>query len=145
MILNIKKEIKIIFSIILILFILIVGILSIFLILITANENYTEENYIKYLIFTTDEIKNSPRISNNYIIMYRSMDGNSPQINEITYINTKNKKKIEEYVKSIGYIFIEKNDFGEKWQDSNDHYRTIYITENPDEKKITLSVEYSQY
>ncbi|MDE1481093.1 hypothetical protein [Xenorhabdus bovienii] len=138
-----KKELKIIFYIIPILFI--VGILSIFLIIITANENYTEDNYIKYLIYTTDEIKNSPRISNNYIIMYRSMDGNSPQINEITYINTQNKKKIEEYVKSISYIFIEKNNFGEKWQISSDHYRTIYITENPDEKKITLSVEYSQY
>ncbi|KMW72263.1 hypothetical protein TI10_14905 [Photorhabdus luminescens subsp. luminescens] len=113
------------------------GVISIIPILfVNVNFSYTKNDFIKYNIFTFDEIKRMPFISSDYIIYYDSPDGTKPMINEIVFSNVNPNRKIEliNYIENIGFL-KNKDDY---WHKGNIF---INIKQNDTERTILFSVE----
>ncbi|KGM26280.1 hypothetical protein KS18_21650 [Photorhabdus luminescens] len=108
-----------------------------------ANVNllYTKENFIYYNVFTFDEIKSIPLISNDYVIYYDSPDGTSTTINKIVFsnVNLNSKSELIKYVESMGF----EKYFDEYWRD--EYWRKdnvlINIKQNDTKQTVLFLVE----
>ncbi|WP_337152821.1 hypothetical protein [Morganella morganii] len=76
----------------------------IFLFLLGSRE-YTKLNIVYYYLYTFDEIKEMPIISNDYKINHEPVDGNSAEFNDIVFFNVDIKRNNElfDYVKRSGF------------------------------------------
>ncbi|MBQ0423471.1 hypothetical protein, partial [Proteus mirabilis] len=97
-----NKVIKFIFIVLL----LVGSILNIPILFVDNHFSYTKHDFIRYNLFTFDEIKNAPIISSNYIIFYDSPDGVAPMTNSILFSNVNPNRKIEliNYIENLGYV-----------------------------------------
>ncbi|HEJ9661052.1 TPA: hypothetical protein ACKRFJ_000067 [Proteus mirabilis] len=135
-----NKLIKFIFIVL-----LLVGlILSLPMLFVDNHFSYTKQDMIRYNLFTFDEIKNAPIISNNYIIFYDSPDGVAPMTNSILFSNVNPNRKIEliNYIEKLGYV----KDINAYWNtDGNESWRKgdlfIQIKQNDTEHTILFLVE----
>ncbi|PHM27975.1 hypothetical protein [Xenorhabdus innexi] len=108
-----------------------------------VNLEYTKKNFIYYNLFTFDEIKNIPLISDNYIIYYNSPDGSSTMTNDIVFSNVNQDKKEEliNYVENMGFQKYYDEYWGdERWRKGD---VTINIKQNDNEHTILFLVEQS--
>lgn len=111
--------------------------------LANVNLSYTKENFIYYNMFTFDEIKNIPLISNDYVIYYDSPDGTSTMINKIVFsnVNLNSKSELIKYVESMGF----EKYFDEYWRD--EYWRKdnvlINIKQNDTKQTVLFLVEKS--
>ncbi|MCC8459420.1 hypothetical protein [Photorhabdus aegyptia] len=130
--LKLNKFIKKIF----IIFICLGVILIIPVLFVNINLSYTKNDFIKYNMFTFDEIKGMPFISSDYIIYYDSPDGTKPMINEVVFSNVNPNRKIEliNYIENIGFM---KNG-GEYWSKGNIF---IKIKQGDTDRTVLFSVE----
>ncbi|TDB54321.1 hypothetical protein C5467_13940 [Photorhabdus khanii subsp. guanajuatensis] len=109
--------------------------------LANVNLSYTKENFIYYNMFTFDEIKNIPLISNDYIIYYDSPDGTPTMTNKIVFsnVNLNNKSELIKYVENMGF----EKYFDEYWRD--EYWRKdnvlINIKQNDTKRTILFLVE----
>ncbi|PQQ31611.1 hypothetical protein C6H69_15010 [Photorhabdus luminescens] len=103
---------------------------------VNINLSYTKNDFIKYNMFTFDEIKGMPFISSDYIIYYDSPDGTKPMINEVVFSNFNPNRKIEliSYIENIGFV---KNG-GEYWSKGN---ILIKIKQGDTDRTVLFSVE----
>ncbi|WP_217471241.1 hypothetical protein [Photorhabdus akhurstii] len=103
---------------------------------VNINLSYTKNDFIKYNMFTFDEIKGMPFISSDYIIYYDSPDGTKPMINEVVFSNVNPNRKIEliNYIENIGFM---KNG-GEYWSKGNIF---IKIKQGDTDRTVLFSVE----
>ncbi|MBS9426564.1 hypothetical protein C6H64_15660 [Photorhabdus luminescens] len=103
---------------------------------VNINLSYTKNDFIKYNMFTFDEIKGIPFISSDYIIYYDSPDGTKPMINEVVFSNVNPNRKIEliNYIENIGFM---KNG-GEYWSKGNIF---IKIKQGDTDRTVLFSVE----
>ncbi len=106
--------------------------------------SYTKQDMIRYNLFTFDEIKNAPIISNNYIIFYDSPDGVAPMANSILFSNVNPNRKIEliNYIEKLGYV----KDINAYWNtDGNESWSKgdlfIQIKQDDTEHTILFLVE----
>ncbi|HEJ9437575.1 TPA: hypothetical protein SMM97_001215 [Proteus mirabilis] len=135
-----NKLIKFIFIVL-----LLVGlILSLPMLFVDNHFSYTKQDMIRYNLFTFDEIKNAPIISNNYIIFYDSPDGVAPMTNSILFSNVNPNRKIEliNYIEKLGYV----KDINAYWNtDGNESWSKgdlfIQIKQNDTEHTILFLVE----
>ncbi|MBS9425443.1 hypothetical protein EAE90_17885 [Photorhabdus caribbeanensis] len=111
--------------------------------LANVNLSYTKENFIYYNMFTFDEIKSIPLISNDYVIYYDSPDGTSTIINKIVFsnVNLNSKSELIKYVESMGF----EKYFDEYWHD--EYWRKdnvlINIKQNDMKRTVLFLVEKS--
>ncbi|MEM8147985.1 hypothetical protein Q4S10_12345 [Morganella morganii] len=91
---------------------LIISLLLIFSLFITViflflpgSREYTKLNIVYYYLYTFDEIKEMPIISNDYKINHEPVDGNSAEFNDIVFFNVDIKRNNElfDYVKRSGF------------------------------------------
>ncbi|WP_249043103.1 hypothetical protein [Xenorhabdus doucetiae] len=109
--------------------------------LANVNLSYTKKNFIYYNMFTFDEIKHIPLISNNYIIYYDSPDGTSTMTNDIVFSNVDLDSETEliKYVENMGFEKYYDQYWGdERWQ-KNDVI--ITIKQDGTKRTILFSVE----
>lgn len=71
--------------------------------LMTLETDYTEKEWLKYYFLTPDELKDAPRVTNDYIIGIRAHDGNSPGIAMIEFYGSQDTQTLERYLASLGY------------------------------------------
>ncbi|HEJ9712253.1 TPA: hypothetical protein SMN54_002562 [Proteus mirabilis] len=135
-----NKVIKFIFIVLL----LVGSILNIPILFVDNHFSYTKHDFIRYNLFTFDEIKNAPIISSNYIIFYDSPDGVAPMTNSILFSNVNPNRKIEliNYIENLGYI----KDINAYWNtDGNESWRKdnlfIQIKQINSEHTILFLVE----
>ncbi|WP_099143412.1 hypothetical protein [Xenorhabdus kozodoii] len=105
---------------------------------------YTKNDFIRYNLFTFDEVKNIPIISNNYIVSYDSPDGIKPMSNSILFSNVNLNRKVEliNYIEKLGYIkdinAYWNTDGSESWHKGNVF---IQIKQNDTDRTILFLVE----
>nr|WP_205680150.1 hypothetical protein [Brenneria salicis]NMN92435.1 hypothetical protein [Brenneria salicis ATCC 15712 = DSM 30166]RBP67779.1 hypothetical protein DES54_101302 [Brenneria salicis ATCC 15712 = DSM 30166]RLM32258.1 hypothetical protein BHG07_00010 [Brenneria salicis ATCC 15712 = DSM 30166] len=112
---------------------------------VNIDLSYTKNNYIKYNVFTFDEIKKMPFISDDYIIYYESPDGTTPTTNSVIFLNVNLSRKSElvSYIENMGFQKYEdkiwsENDKNEFWRKKDD---IINILQNDTENTISFSVQ----
>ncbi|OOC11996.1 hypothetical protein BM451_18730 [Dickeya dadantii] len=117
-------------------FIFILTVVSTPILFINISLSYTKNDYIRYNIFTFEEIKGMPFISSDYKIYYDSPDGSKPMINEVFFFNTTSDKKsaLVNYIESIGF-----QRSGEDLWIKNK--KTASIKRNDAENTISISIE----
>ncbi|CCW30716.1 conserved hypothetical protein [Xenorhabdus nematophila F1] len=106
--------------------------------------SYTKNDFIRYNLFTFDEVKNTPIISNDYIISYDSPDGIKPMTNSVLFSNVNLNRKVEliNYIEKLGYIkdinAYWNTDGSESWNKGNVF---IQIKQNDTDRTILFLVE----
>ncbi|QHM72809.1 hypothetical protein [Mixta intestinalis] len=65
--------------------------------------SYTEKDWLKYHLLTSDEIKCAPRITKDFIIEYKTRDGPSPSVSAITFKGATDTGRLEHYLLALGY------------------------------------------
>ncbi|PWC12899.1 hypothetical protein B4923_09835 [Brenneria roseae subsp. americana] len=120
-------------------------VLTIPILFVNVSFSYTKSDYIKYNIFTFNEIKKMPFISDNYIIYYDSPDGTTPKTNRIIFstVNLTRKSELVNYIESLGFQRYEdkiwsENDKNEFWRKNDD---IVNIIQNDAENTIYFSVQ----
>ncbi|MCP9267541.1 hypothetical protein M5U04_05380 [Xenorhabdus sp. XENO-1] len=111
--------------------------------LASVNFSYTKTNFIYYYLYTFNEIKNVPLISDDYIIYYSSPDGSDRMTNDVVFSNVNSNRKTEliKYVEDMGF----KKYFDEYWREESwkkDNVR-ISIQQNNTKRTILFLVEKS--
>ncbi|PHM49041.1 hypothetical protein [Xenorhabdus miraniensis] len=106
--------------------------------------SYTKNDFIKYNLFTFDEVKNVPIISNDYVIYYDSPDGVKPMTNSVLFSNVNPNRKIKliSYIEKLGYI----KDINAYWNtDGSESWSKgdlfIQIKQNDTDRTILFLVE----
>ncbi|MFC3395833.1 hypothetical protein [Brenneria rubrifaciens] len=114
---------------------------------VNVDFSYTKNDYIKYNIFTFDEIKKMPFISDDYIIYYNSPDGTTPMTNSVVFSNANpsGKSELVNYIENLGFQRYEDKIWSE--YNSNAFWRrkdsVINITQNDTEYTVSFSVQKS--
>ena len=99
------------------------------------SQHYTRLDRIPYEMFTPDEIKNAPGLTDHTMISYYPQDGPNSENIEVTYVGGQDVMELEKYLLSLGYK--EENDpvFGKRWH-SFGYFKKAYIIEG--EKNTVL-------
>ncbi|MCG3463266.1 hypothetical protein L7G72_15755 [Xenorhabdus bovienii] len=123
--------------------IFLVSVLLFVMSLASVNFSYTKTNFIYYYLYTFNEIKNVPLISDDYIIYYSSPDGSDRMTNDVVFSNVNSNRKTEliKYVEDMGF----KKYFDEYWREESwkkDNVR-ISIQQNNTKRTILFLVEKS--
>ncbi|MDE1482532.1 hypothetical protein [Xenorhabdus bovienii] len=123
--------------------IFVVSVLLFVMSLASVNFSYTKTNFIYYYLYTFNEIKNVPLISDDYIIYYSSPDGSDRMTNDVVFSNVNLNRKTEliKYVEDMGF----KKYFDEYWREESwkkDNVR-ISIQQNNTKRTILFLVEKS--
>lgn len=99
---------------------------------------YKESDWLTYYLSTEDEIKNAPRISDDYYFSIHSLDGSQPQMTEINFMNATDADPLRKYLASIGYHFTGNEDGVERWDGSNTPV-FFYLRVDAKEKEVSLT------
>lgn len=106
-----------------------------------GNREYTKTNIVYYNLYTFDEVKKIPMLSDVYQITYDPVDGNSSEFNDIIFfnVNSDENKKLFEYVESIGFFkHFDTDKMKERWVKDNIR---IDIIINESERTTSFFVE----
>ncbi len=111
---------------------------AIILLIFPGDREYTKLNFVYYYLYTFDEVKKIDFISDEYIIIYRPIDGNSNESNDVIFFNIKPEKNIAliDNLSKNGFtstydVFYKE----ERWVKDN-----IHIKISIDEKSRTTSL-----
>nr|WP_155195832.1 MULTISPECIES: hypothetical protein [Proteus] len=111
---------------------------TIILLMFPGDREYTKLNFVYYYLYTFDEVKKIDFISDEYIIIYRPIDGNSNESNDVIFFNIKPEKNIAliDNLSKNGFTSTY-DDFykEERWVKDN-----IHIKISIDEKSRTTSL-----
>ncbi|WP_173632384.1 hypothetical protein [Paramixta manurensis] len=100
---------------------------------------YTESDRLTYSFYTDEEIKNTPRISNNYYFTWQHQDGGKPEISSIVFSNTDNEVALKEYLVTLGYHHVESSQFGERWESERGPNPAFYLWKKSQLNQVGLS------
>lgn len=106
-------------------------------VIFTLSDQYTEKDWLKYQLLTSDIIKNAPHISNNYLIKVWARDGSSPQVEAIEFYGVEDQKTLENYLASVGYSPAIDHLRFPMWISPDGEY-TAYVQQH--NNKTTLSI-----
>ncbi|SUA53260.1 Uncharacterised protein [Oligella urethralis] len=90
------------------------------------SQHYTRLDRIPYEMFTPDEIKNAPGMTDKSIISYYPQDGTSSEGIQVEYDGRRDIKELEEYLLSLGYHEGYDPIVGKRWYSSG-KFRRAYI------------------
>lgn len=68
-----------------------------------TSDGFKEDDYLYYYLFIDDEIKNIPRINNDYYFEFSAMDGPKPEVSRIVFSGGGRINAVEAYLLSVGY------------------------------------------
>ena len=91
------------------------------------SQHYTRLDRIPYEMFTPDEIKNAPGMTDKSIISYYPQDGTSSEGIQVEYDGKRNIKELEEYLLSLGYHEGYDPIVGKRWYSSGEFGRAYII------------------
>ncbi|QHM73860.1 hypothetical protein C7M51_04218 [Mixta intestinalis] len=109
-----------------------------FIMLVTLDITYTEKEWFKYHLFTSDEIKQAPRLTHRYEISVKAQDGNAAGLSSITFHGTRDGAKLEHYLISLGYYPVTEAEGGKIWY-SPDGERSAQVYINS-ENSVSLII-----
>ena len=90
------------------------------------SQHYTRLDRIPYEMFTPDEIKNAPGMTDKSIISYYPQDGTRSEGIKVEYDGRRDIKELEEYLLSLGYHEGYDPIVGKRWYSSG-KFRRAYI------------------
>jgi hypothetical protein len=126
---------------IIILVVLILGGLSLYILIPEAGEReYKQSDLYSYYMFTDNEIKKAPRISNKYSFSYVAPDGGQREMSIITFIGG-DPMILGQYLSSLGFSLYRVQDNGreEIWLNSEREGVVFYLWHDNQPKKSSLT------
>lgn len=105
--------------------------------LMTLETNYKEKEWLKYQFLTPNEIKQAPRLTNDYIIGIRAHDGSSPGVATIEFYGSQDTQMLERYLVSLGY-YPARDHFSRKTWYSPDNERSARVIAREDNSVILM-------
>ena len=106
------------------------------------GKTYRESDTISYSWFTSDLIKDVPRISQAYEFEYRSQDGASPEMSAVTFYNTGDAEKLRSYLKAKGFTYETRDSFGEQWTHYDSGLVMSLAVDKTQKKVILMELSY---
>lgn len=113
-----------------------------FYVIASSHEKYNEDEMIKYYLLTRGEIKESPRVSDDYYFEYRDrLDRDEMVESAIVFCKIKNFELayniLETYIRNTGIPYFKNY----PWSNTPEKFFYLMKTENKDGECLTLSLE----
>ncbi|GLR07394.1 hypothetical protein COO59_16700 [Mixta theicola] len=103
------------------------------------NPGFKQSERRLYRLFVDDDIKNAPRITDDYYFRFRRMDGPSAEISGIVFNGATETAALEKYLAALGYQHVSDDEFGQRWEKDNRPNPNIYIWRDTAGKTIFLT------
>jgi hypothetical protein len=91
------------------------------------NPGFKQSEWGLYRYYVDEDIKNAPRITDDYYFRFRRMDGPSPEISGIVFNGATETATLEKYLTSLGYQHVSDDEFGQRWEKDGHSSPNIYI------------------
>ncbi|UQY44686.1 hypothetical protein [Mixta hanseatica] len=98
---------------------------------------YTENEWFKYQFLTPDELKQAPRVTNDYRITITARDGSAARVETIEFYGSQDTQMLERYLVSLGY-YPARDHFSRKTWYSPDNERSARVIAREDNSVILM-------
>lgn len=106
--------------------------------LMALETDYTEKDWFKYYFFTPDELKQAPRLTNDYIIGIRAQDGPSPGTATIEFYGTQDTQTLKRYLASLGYYPVIDDFSREVWYSADNELSAQVVAGGENSVSLTI-------
>lgn len=105
------------------------------------HTQYKESDWYSYYSYTDVDIKNSPKISNNYIYRYDAPDGGSREMSSILYYDATDASQLVNYLQGLGFSLERTIENGtvEIWQSAQKTDMLFSISQDKQKREIRLT------
>ena len=103
------------------------------------NPGFKQSEWGLYRYYVDEDIKNVPRITDDYYFRFRRMDGPSAEISGIVFNGATETAALEKYLTALGYRHVSDDEFGQRWEKGDRPNPNIYIWRNTASKEISLT------
>ncbi|MEE3662114.1 hypothetical protein V2I52_09230 [Brenneria sp. g21c3] len=103
------------------------------------HEGYIHSNLWAYYLYTDREIRNAPKLSENYHFTFTAQDGSQPQDSSIVYGSGANITALRDYLSSLEYVSVKREGLTERWQRAEKLTPYYLISRDPERGTLTLT------
>ncbi|MDR7345568.1 hypothetical protein J2X14_004022 [Pantoea alhagi] len=103
------------------------------------NSGFKQSEWGLYRFYVDEDIKDVPRISDDYYFQYRRMDGPSAEISGIVFNGITETAALEKYLTALGYQHVSDDEIGQRWEKDGRPNPNIYIWRDTASKTISLT------
>ncbi|MDU4092658.1 MAG: hypothetical protein E7H57_05205 [Pantoea sp.] len=103
------------------------------------NPGFKQSERRLYRLFVDEDIKDVPRITDDYYFQYRRMDGPSAEISGIVFNGITETAALEKYLAALGYRHVSDDEIGQRWEKDGRPNPNIYIWRDTASKTISLT------
>ncbi|QHM72866.1 hypothetical protein [Mixta intestinalis] len=103
------------------------------------NPGFKQSERRLYRLFVDEDIKNAPRITDDYYFRFRRMDGPSPEISGIVFNGATETATLEKYLTTLGYQHVSDDEFGQRWEKDGHSSPNIYIWRDTSGQTVFLT------
>ncbi|MDU4092332.1 MAG: hypothetical protein E7H57_03515 [Pantoea sp.] len=99
---------------------------------------YTENQWVKYYFLTPTELKNAPRITNDYRIMISARDGSAARAETIEFYGTQDTQTLKRYLASLGYYPVIDDFSREVWYSADNELSAQVVAGGENSVSLTI-------
>lgn len=107
-----------------------------------GSAHYTEQDKREYYFYTPDILKKMPRISVRYAFDFANITGPAAHVYAVKFYDTKDTRKIEDYLTSTGYQRTECDFESPCWR-KTDPQESVYVDALKGENTVIVQVVYT--
>ncbi len=100
---------------------------------------FKQSEWGPYHFFVDEDIKNAPRISADYYFRFRRLDGPSPEISGIVYLDATETAALESYLTTLGYHYVTTDEYGDRWEKEDWPIPEFYLWQDKERRMIFLT------
>lgn len=104
-----------------------------------AEEGFKQSDRWLYYSYVDKEIKDAPRISDDYYFRYGMMDGPSPEMSRIVFNGATDTAALENYLVALGYQYVPDDEGGGHWEKEGQRKTKFYIWRSTEQQVIHLT------
>lgn len=106
---------------------------------VASNRPYKETDTWVYYIYTDKDIKNAPRISDEYHFTWVEEDGSRPQTSTIIFSQAEDASPLKSYLTNMGFQKEEGNSLDEVWSKKGDFQTIFHLYIDAENKRVVFS------
>ncbi|URQ60618.1 hypothetical protein LQ939_18495 [Pantoea alhagi] len=103
------------------------------------SPGFKQSDWWLYYSYVDKELKNAPRISDDYYFLYGMMDGPSPEMSAIIFNGATDTAELENYLTALGYRYVPDDEWGGYWEREGRRKTEFYIWQNKEQQIIRLT------
>lgn len=103
------------------------------------SPGFKQSDWWLYYSFVDEDIKNAPRISDDYYFLFGMMDGPSPEMSRVVFNGATEMATLENYLTALGYHYVPNDEGGGYWEREGQRKTEFSLEQNKEQQTICLT------